>query len=176
MMTDASTPPLIVTLEADAASQARFERDRTRWFPADRNVVPAHLTLFHQLPAGRIDEVASRLSQVSLDTQAPRFRVVSVMALGRGAAYEIDLPSGDELRQAIGAGFEIVAQDKGRLNAHVTVQNKVERAEAEETLDILRRNFTPWDGYGTALRLWRYLGGPWDAAGRFPFADPPRSD
>ena len=40
--------PLVVTLEADARSQARFDAARERWFPPERNLVPAHVTLFHQ--------------------------------------------------------------------------------------------------------------------------------
>ena len=162
--------PLIVTLEADARSQARFDAARERWFPPERNVVPAHVTLFHQLPGERAGEVALRLGEVAGGAPPPRFRVASVMPLGRGAAYRLDLPEGDALRGAIGAGFEIVAQDRGRLRAHVTVQNKVSREEAAETLEVLRAGFVPWEGEAAALRLWWYRGGPWEAAGRFPFA------
>ena len=168
-MTEGGADPLIVTLEADPASQARFEAARARWFPPGRNLVPAHVTLFHRLPGERADAVALRLAQVAERTPPPPFRVASVMALGRGAALRLDCPAGDALRRAVGAGFEIVAQDRGRLRAHVTVQNKVSREEAAETLDILRAGFAPWDGHGVALRLWRYRGGPWEAAGRFAF-------
>ena len=38
--------PLIVTLEADARSQVRFDAARERWSPPERNLVPAHVTLF----------------------------------------------------------------------------------------------------------------------------------
>ena len=162
--------PLIVTLEADPASQARFEAMRERWFPPERNHVPAHVTLFHRLPGERADAVMLRLAEVARRMDPPPFQVASVMALGRGAALRLDLPAGDGLRRAIGAGFDVVAQDRGRLRAHVTVQNKVSREEAAETLEMLRAGFAPWDGHGAALRLWRYRGGPWEASGRFAFA------
>lgn len=102
---------------------------------------------------------------------APAFRVASVMALGRGAAHQLDLPEGDELRRAISVGFDVVAQDRGALRAHVTVHNKVSREEASATLGALRASFTPWDGQGVALRLWHYRGESWEPAGRFAFAD-----
>lgn len=171
-MTDHAPAPLIVTLEADAASQARFDAARARWFPPERNLVPAHVTLFHDLPGARAGEVAARLARVARETAPPPFRVRSVMALGRGAALRLDLPAGDGLRAAIGAGFEVAAQDRGRLRAHVTVQNKVSREEAAATLEALRATFAPWDGHATALLLWWYRGGPWEAAGRFAFGGP----
>ena len=162
--------PLIVTLEADAESQARFDAARERWFPPARNLVPAHVTLFHRLPGERMGDVARRLRDVAAGTPPPRFHVASIMPLGKGAAYRLDLPMGDALRGAIGAGFEVAAQDRGRLRAHVTVQNKVSREEAAATLEALRGGFVPWDGEAAALRLWWYRGGPWEAAGRFAFA------
>ena len=169
-MSDGDADPLIVTLEADATSQDRFEQARRRWFPAERNIVPAHVTLFHNLPGARVAEIADRLTRVAERTPPPPFRVREVMALGRGAALRLDLPAGDALRAAIAEGFETVAQDRGRLRAHVTVQNKVPAEVAEATLATLRAQFDPWDGQFTALRLWWYRGGPWEAAGRYPFA------
>ena len=164
--------PLIVTLEADAASQARFDAARERWFPPARNLVPAHVTLFHKLPGERMDDVARRLRDVAArDGAAARFRVASHHAAGgRARAYRLDLPEGDALRGAIGAGLEVAAQDRGRLRAHVTVQNKVSREEAAATLIALRGGFVPWDGEAAALRLWWYRGGPWEAVGRYAFA------
>lgn len=162
--------PLIVTLEADPESQGRFDADRARWFPPARNLVPAHVTLFHHLPGDRAGEVAARLDRVAADRPRPAFRVASVMPLGRGAAYRLDLPAGDALRREIGAGFTLTAQDRGGLRVHVTVQNKVSREEAQATLETLRAGFTPWDGQAHALRLWWYRGGPWEEVGRYPFA------
>ena len=93
-MTGGDPDPLIVTLEADPASQARFDAARARWFPPERNLVPAHVTLFHRLPGERADAVMLRLSQVAEQTAPPAFRVARVMALGRGAALRLDLALG----------------------------------------------------------------------------------
>jgi hypothetical protein len=161
-------PPLIVTLEADAGSQGRFDAARERWFPKARNVVPAHLTLFHQLPGLREGDAALRLHGIAADTAPLPFRVATVMSLGGGVAYGLDMPGVEALRGRIMARDDRIAQDRGRLRAHVTIQNKVDRRRAAVTLQAVQAGFLPWQGRGEALRLWRYLGGPWEEAGRFP--------
>ena len=42
--------PFLVTLGFDEATFTRLEELRRRYFPPERNVVPAHLSLFHRLP------------------------------------------------------------------------------------------------------------------------------
>jgi hypothetical protein len=42
--------PLIVTLLLDPEAQERSDRLRSAHFPAERNHVAAHVTLFHALP------------------------------------------------------------------------------------------------------------------------------
>ena len=42
--------PLVVTLALDDDAQARLDALRRTHFPSDRNVVPAHVSLFHALP------------------------------------------------------------------------------------------------------------------------------
>ncbi|WGH77715.1 2'-5' RNA ligase family protein [Jannaschia ovalis] len=162
--------PLIVTLEADPASQARFAAARTRWFPAARNVVPAHVTLFHQLPGLDAPEAALRLHEIARETAPLPFAVAGIMPLGRGCAYRLELPGGTALRDRVGRGIDRKPQDRGRLRAHVTIQNKVARDVAAVTLQAVQAGFVPWDGRIDALRLWRYQGGPWEAAGRFALA------
>ena len=146
-MTGGDPDPLIVTLEADPVSQARFDDARERRFPPERNLIPAHVTLFHRLPGEQADAVALRLSHVTRARAPPHFRVASVMALGRGAAYRLDLLAGNELRRAIGAGFEAVVQDCGALRAHVMVQNKVSSARRSESA-WMRASRQPGSGAG----------------------------
>ena len=164
------TAPLILTLAFDDASQARFQAARDRWFPPDRNVVPAHLTLFHHLPGDRADAVQARLASVVTETAPLPVRVSGILSLGRGAAYALEVPGLEALRARIGAGFDLTAQDRARGRPHVTVQNKVAKETARETVEALRAGFVPWEGVAEGLALWRYVGGPWEAAGAFPFA------
>ncbi len=45
-----SSPPLILTLKFDDRTFAVLDELRQQHFPRSRNVVPAHITLFHALP------------------------------------------------------------------------------------------------------------------------------
>jgi 2'-5' RNA ligase len=164
------TAPLIVTLAFDAASRDRFQAARDAWFPPERNVVPAHMTLFHHLPGERAPEVAARLAAVAAARAPIPVRVSGVMSLGRGAAYRIEAEGIARLRAEIAAGFELTDQDRAPARPHVTVQNKVGKDEARTCVEALRAGFAPWDGAATGLELWRYRGGPWEEAGRFDFA------
>lgn len=164
------TAPLIVTLRFDAESQARFQQARDRWFPPERNIVPAHLTLFHHLPGDRDWDVCARLAEVAGRTPAIPFRVTGILAMGRGAGYRLELNGIDDLRARIGAGFDLTDQDRARIRPHVTVQNKVSKPEARDAVEALRAGFAPWQGWGLGLDLWRYRGGPWDAVDHFAFA------
>src|ERR1700712_5017184 len=42
--------PLILTLALHGEDQARFDRLRIAHFPPERNLIPAHITMFHHLP------------------------------------------------------------------------------------------------------------------------------
>ncbi|WP_422073064.1 2'-5' RNA ligase family protein [Tranquillimonas rosea] len=160
---------LILTLAFDAASASRFEHARQAHFPPDRNLIPAHLTLFQQLPSDRIDEVATRLGAVTADTPPLPFTVDGILDFGRGAAYRLDMPGFAAFHGALRAAFGglLTAQDDRRRKPHVTIQNKVDRATAEATQAALREGFSPWRGLAHAALLWHYRGGPWEAAGEF---------
>ena len=59
--------PLILTLGFDAASFTHLDAMRRRHFPAERNFIPAHLTLFHHLPGEREQDIAATLRSVARD-------------------------------------------------------------------------------------------------------------
>ena len=160
--------PLIVTLRPDPASRARFQAARDRWFPPERNVVPAHVTLFHHLPGDRAAEVAARLAEVAAATPALALRAVAPMSLGRGVAYRLEIEGARAMRARIAAGFALTAQDSGGWRPHATVQNKVAKRVAAATLAEIRAGFAPWEGRVVALDLWAYRGGPWGAVDAFP--------
>ena len=83
------TPPLILTLALDPASQGFFERERQRWFPPSRNLIPAHVTLFHHLPGGDLPRVKDDLARLCAAEKATAFTVDGVRSLGRGVAYTV---------------------------------------------------------------------------------------
>ena len=49
--------PLILTLQLDERSFAFFGAQRRRYFPLERNFIPAHLTLFHALPGEHLPSI-----------------------------------------------------------------------------------------------------------------------
>ena len=160
--------PFVVTVGLDAALQERLERDRRQYFPAHRNIVPAHISLFHHLPGSAGQNVVATLGSVC-STTAPFDVVVSgVMGLGRGTAYRITADSALHARLASAWRPMLTRQDSQPWHPHVTLQNKVEPGEARALQMQLLAGFTPFGGQANAVRLWRYLGGPWEPAGVFP--------
>ena len=60
--------PLILTLALDADSAAFFEGERRRHFPPERNIIPAHLTLFHHLPGDEEQRITAFLAELCAET------------------------------------------------------------------------------------------------------------
>lgn len=168
--TKATAAPLILTLAMDAAGFARLDAERRAHFPPGRNLIPAHLTLFHALPGEALDSIAARLAEVAARTAPLPLRVAGVRFLGRGVAFAIESPPLLALRAELAAGWEgwLGAQDRQGWRPHVTVQNKAPPEVARSLYDDLRAGFTPWQARGEGLLLWHYRGGPWEAAGHFP--------
>ena len=98
-------------------------------------------------------------------------RFTGMRFLGAGVAVDVDAPELQRFRDQLKSelGGSLTAQDAQRWRPHVTVQNKVTAATAKSLWADLSNEFTPRDGTATALRVWRYLGGPWSLAGRFAF-------
>jgi hypothetical protein len=94
------------------------------------------------------------------------------MPLGRGVAFRLEAPEVAGLRARLAREWDgwLVPQDRQPWRPHVTVQNKVTPEVARETLQRLSAGFAPWEARAEGLLLWRYRGGPWEAAGEFPFA------
>jgi len=174
MSADGGAPgaPLIVTLGLHADDQARFERLRTLHFPAGRNLIPAHVTLFHHLPGLEaaairrcLDEHCAALQQFPVSASGLRF-------LGRGVAYALDAPALAALRARLAREWSgwLTAQDQQGYRPHLTIQNKATPEAARTLLQSMQAGFAPFTVRAEALLLWRYLGGPWQAVSRHPFA------
>lgn len=161
--------PLVVTLGLNSTAQQRFDAERARWFPAGRTQVGAHVTMFHAVPGELEDPVRADL----LDVAGPPFMVTvtGVLALGRGAAYALASPELTRRHRELQQRWwpQLTQQDQQGFRPHVTVQNKVEPAQARATLDLLRAAFQPYEVRAEGFVLWRYDGGPWTELARIPF-------
>jgi 2'-5' RNA ligase len=165
-------PPLIVTAALDEAAFAWFDDLRRAHFPAGRNLVPAHLTLFHALP-GDHEAAAGEILKAACRSAAPMaLQVRGPWSLGRGVAYRIAAPELEALRADLAERMSawLARQDRAPWRPHVTIQNKAEPAEARALLNDLQHAFEPFDAVAEGLLVWRYLGGPWEPVARLPFA------
>jgi hypothetical protein len=172
-LTDAAAlAPIIVTALFAGGDQAFFEAERRAYFPPERNQLAAHLTMFHHLPPTLAAELRQRLVAETRGVPPPAARIADVMSLGRGVAYRIDSPELAAIRARLADAFAglLTPQDAGGWRAHVTVQNKVEPAEAKALLAALRGGFRPRPVAIAGLAAWWYRGGPWEMLSRHMFA------
>lgn len=169
--------PLVVTAELPAAIQARADALRRAHYPAERNHVPAHVTLLRALPPFVEDEARNLLAAVASELPPPMARITGIMDLGTGTAIAIESNAMLELRAMVAAHFHgmLTLQDEGTPRLHVTVQNKVLRSEAKALQALLTPALGPERFAFAGLALHRYLDGPWEPSGRWSFRGQRRS-
>ncbi|RXZ34629.1 2'-5' RNA ligase family protein [Sphingomonas desiccabilis] len=166
--------PIIVSALFGAADHAALDGLRRRHFPPERNQLPAHLTLFHHLPPHLAPELRQRLAAETRGIAAPRARIAGLRNLGRGVALRIESPELEEIRARLADAFAMLLtpQDRAGWRPHVTIQNKVEPAEARALLHALEADFRPRPRplAIAGLASWWYRGGPWEPISRHMFA------
>ena len=164
------TSTTVLTLRLDNASFAHFNALRQEWYPPALNRIPAHLSLFHVLPADY--ESRAKLTTVASSTQRFTAQVSELRSLGRGVAFVIASDTLQALHRQLANAFAdvLVPQDRQGFRPHIVVQNKVTPEEARKTLERLRSDFVPREIECLGLDWWDYLGGPWKLRETFPFA------
>ena len=170
-MTGQGTAPLILTAELPLDLYSWATQLRTDHFPPERNFLKAHVTLFHALPhfvEGELREVLGRIAAQSPPVPA---RLEGVMGLGSGTALRLSSPAMLDLRAEIAERFTglLTGQDGHPPRLHITVQNKVTPAEAKALQARLGLTVEPRAFAFTGIALHRYLGGPWENLGKWPF-------
>lgn len=162
--------PLIVTALLGDEDFAWLDGLRRAHFPPERNVLRAHLTLFHHLPQSIERELSGHI-RTETQEPAPRAMISGVMNLGRGVAYRVHSEELDAIRNGIADRFRelLVPQDKAGWRPHVTVQNKVDPKIARALHQQLEAGFAPRPLVVVGLAIWHYLGGPWRLSGAWRF-------
>ena len=124
--------------------------------------MPAHLTLFRQLPPSLEAELSDRLAATTA-AQPPKAVIANVIDLGEGTALAVESDALEAIRADLADAFHglLMPQDLTPWRPHVTIQNKVEPREARGLQQQLRMNFEPRPLAIRALASWRYLDGPW---------------
>jgi hypothetical protein len=161
---------LIVTAEIAPRDFSWLEGLRRANYPAERNQVPAHLTIFHALPPSSEAEVRARLSRAAR-APPPSATIAGLMDLGGGVAFRVVSPELDGLREELALDLHglLGAPDGHGWRPHVTIQNKVAPKAARALIAPLERGFAPRPLAIGGLGLHRYLGGPWETLGVYPF-------
>jgi 2'-5' RNA ligase len=164
------TAPIIVSALIGEPDFSWLDGLRQQHFPADRNYLRAHLTLFHHLPPSVEHELCHLLADL---TRAPKpdTRVSGVMNLGRGVAFRMESPELEDIRAIIAARFtaKLTPQDQSRWRPHVTVQNKVAPETARALLKTLEASFVARPIAIAGLAAWWYRGGPWERIAAYKF-------
>jgi hypothetical protein len=157
----------VLSLRFDPMSHQHFEGLRQRYFPPERNLVPAHLTLFHKLPA--IEGIASTLASTAATTQRFSLAVTGLRSLGRGVTYVLAAPELHSLHRELSGLFarHLSLQDQQRSQPHVVIQNKSTGEQARALLAMLQPCFRPFQAKAEGFDLWHYRNGPWEIARQF---------
>ena len=164
--------PIIVTALFGPADAAALTAMRRRHFPPERNVLDAHLTLFHHLPPAIAAELAQRLRAETRGVVPPRARIEGVMSLGRGVALRVESPELAAIRARLADAFAplLMPQDRAGWRPHVTIQNKVDPADARALHAAMSAGFGARPLAIAGLASWWYRGGPWEPIARHMFA------
>ena len=163
--------PFIVTAALPDDIFAWADRLRQAHFPAERNHLKAHVTLFHAFAPTLFDELKTVLPQIAADTAPPEAELGGLMNLGRGTAIDIRSPRMLEVRERIAERFHgaLTKQDQHKPRLHITVQNKVEPNAAKALQRELDGSYERHRFRFTGLELHVYRGGPWEFVKRWSF-------
>ncbi len=163
--------PLLVTLGLDPSTFGRLEALRDRYFPPERNIVPAHISLFHHLPGEDEDRVGEILAAVTSAQSDFPVRFTALKKTGRGMAISVESSRLAAIHARLAREFApwLTPQDRQPYRPHVTIMNKADPREAALAFRELGLSWSPIEGEAESLLLWEYEGGPWRRLARYPF-------
>lgn len=161
---------LIVTAEIAAGDFSWLEGLRRSHYAPERNMVPAHLTIFHALPPSAETELRSRIAS-AVRRPAPPAQIAGLMDLGGGVAFRVVSVELDRLREELAEGLHglLGAQDSGGWRPHITIQNKAPPRTARALKGKLEQTFKPRPLGISGIAVHRYLDGPWQSLAAYPF-------
>jgi hypothetical protein len=163
--------PIIVTATFGDGDNGWLQELRRAHYPAERNQVPAHLTLFRHLPPSIEGELATRLARFAA-ARPPFASMTGIMDLGEGTALRVESEGLTRIREELAETFHglLTPQDVAGWRPHVTIQNKVTPSLANVLLKALSRDFVAREVEIVGLASWWYRGGPWEPHSRHMFA------
>jgi hypothetical protein len=162
--------PIIVTATLGDGDNGWVQQLRQTHYPIERNRVPAHLTLFRQLPPSLERELGKRIAGYAA-LPPPRAEIAGIMDLGEGTALSVRSEALEDMRYDLAEALHglLTSQDQGPWRPHITIQNKVEAKEARGLQQALRGRYEARSLVIKGLAMWRYLNGPWEAIREYTF-------
>jgi len=167
--------PFILTAALPQDIQGWAEGLRRAHYPAERNHLHAHVTMFHSFAPSLLDELKDFIPQLAREFAPPRAEISGIMDLGTGTAIALQSEELLTLRALIAEHFHgaLTAQDLHEPRPHVTIQNKVTKREARALQAALAPELAPYIARGAfafpALELHLYEDGPWQLVKRASF-------
>ena len=170
MALEQSPTSLVLTLEMDGESFAALDELRRRYYAPERNMVPAHITLFHKLPPEHSREIKALLNKLASSQKPIDIASSESKLLDRGVAIFLSSPQLNALRDELEREWSpwLEERDQAGFRPHVTIQTTDSEAEARKTLQAIRAIRLPRIR-GLGLHLWRYRAGPWEHEQLFRF-------
>ena len=137
--------PFIVTAELPPEIFAWADGLRRAHYPAHRNKLEAHVTLFHSFAPSLREELRGFLARMAGEYAPPCALLDGVMMLGGGTALAIESRGMLMIREHIADHFHgaLTAQDSRPPRLHITIQNKVSRHAAKSLQDELQSLLQP---------------------------------
>lgn len=131
--------PLLIVAELPAEIFAWADGLRREHYPPTRNRLGAHVTLFHGLPPSAGPAVAALMADLARQAP-PEAEVSGIMDLGGGTAFAVESPELVEMHAEMAERLHGLTQQKDArsFRPHITVQNKVPRADARALQARLR--------------------------------------
>lgn len=165
---------LILTAALDDKAFAHFDDLRQRYYPKERNVVPAHVTLFHALPTNHEPRIRDILIHFCDTTPVLPGKATRPRKLNEGVAFELEAEElallQFKLKEAFGGWC--TAQDRLPYKPQVTIANHLPPAEARLLFETMQLRHSPFEVSFMGIEMWRYTGGPWQPIERIDFVPP----
>lgn len=167
--------PFILTAALPAGIQDWAENLRREHYPAHRNHLHAHVTMFHSFAPSLLEELRDFLPTITREFSPPQAEINGLLDLGTGTAIALRSEPLLTLRAMIAEHFHgsLTAQDLYEPRPHITVQNKVTKREARALQSHLQPEVELKRARGPfvfpALELHLYQDGPWELIKRCSF-------
>ena len=177
MSADRLGTPLIVTAQLPREIFLWANRLREEFYPAHRDRVPAHVTLFRTLPPSAEQEIRIDLAAMARQASSVAGRDGVSATISRAKARSeslfllVDSPRLDDVRADLAERFYglLPAQDQHRAELHITLCNGLKVKETKALEQNFNADFPIRQFRFEGLALHRYRAGHWESLALFRF-------